>query len=594
MRRMPSLESVEGRLAGALRQLAALPGIGERFTGLPLDRVELESTVRDMLDRGSAWWAAVPALQDVQDWIEVHWATERRVRPPSGTVAASDHISHQSQIQLDPPASTCKLLLAAAKHGVETVAKHAEEFAAHGMIEVRSHYLLKGFAATAAKPLDDHCTLLPYREAFQQMQADPRERQVLLKDLGWPPANAHNVCVLEARSFERKVPAEEKFERYSSRLLQCGPEMLTLVLGLVWGKGFRLFGRRDFVADPVSATLPFFHTASSIGASISQILLMQRGFEPPTTDRPLNRTELAGLIGMYAALPDQTQRLFRLALRRLRDSTERMEFEDKVIDVCITLEALFMEDGEDWKQKTRVSRRGSWYFADSNREREETRTLIQEFYDSRSKIVHGKAPDQLTLEEEDLRREQFAGIENVARTSLKAMISEGRPGDWEESKVAKSIRQNPRRADKDILSVKSDSLSWSLQARKEIDKALESVWKPTIDNAPERPSDTSPVNIYQTLNQAQILAYRQRGIYYVVIAPALLYMAHPQWLNRAKEPLDEHTRYYCERDVDRHLQRWRKAADNKRVNQFLLRLENADRYLPTEFDRWRKRLQMAD
>ena len=70
--------------------------------------------------------------------------------------------------------------------------------------------------------------------------------------------------------------------------------------------------------------------------------------------------------------------------------------------------------------------------------------------------------------------------------------------------------------------------------------------------------------------------------------------AHPQWLNRAKEPLDEHTRYYCERDVDRHLQRWRKAADNKRVNQFLLRLENADRYLPTEFDRWRKRLQMAD
>ena len=546
-----------------------------------------------MLDRKSAWWAAVPALQDVQDWIEVHWDTERQVRPPSGTIAASDYISHQGQIQLDAATSTCKLLMAAAKHGVETVTKHAEEFAAHGMIEVRSLYLLKGLPATAVKPLDDHCTFLPYRDAFQQMQADPRERQFLLKDLGWPPVDAHNVCVLEARSYERKVPGAEEFERYSSRLLQCGPETLALILGLVWGKGFRVFGRRDFVTESVSATLPFFRIASWIGGSISQTLLIQRGFEPPSTDRPLDHTELAELIGKYAALPDQTQRVLRLALRRLRDSTERMEFEDKVIDVCITLEALFMEDGEDWKQKTRVSTRGSWYFADSHREREETRTLIQDFYDSRSMIVHGKVPDDLKLEEDERRREQLPDIENVVRTTLKIMIAEGRPSDWEESKVAKSIRQNPPRAEKDIPSVKCDSLSWSLELQKEIDKGLESVWKPTIDNAPEPPSDTSPVNIYQALNQAQILEYKQQGIYYIVIAPALLYLAHPQWIKRAREPLDEHTRYYCERDVERHLRRRQKAADEKRVNQFTLKLENADRYLPTKFDYWCRRLRMA-
>lgn len=169
------------------------------------------------------------------------------------------------------------------------------------------------------------------------------------------------------------------------------------------------------------------------------------------------------------------------------------------------------------------------------------------------------------------------------------MISEGRPQDWKDSEDLKAIRHNPPRAETDIPSVKSDSLSWSLKEQKEIDQALEAVWKPTVANAPAPPPDARPIT-HHGIDREQIEQYKQQGIYYIIRIPALLYMAHPKWIERADEPLDDHTRYYCEKDVDRHLQRWKNAADEKKVHQFELSLEDAISYLPKNFDFWRKLL----
>lgn len=96
-----------------------------------------------MLERKNEWLAAVPAFQDVQNWVEVHWDTERQTRPPAGTVSSGDEWGTDGEVQLDAQTAACKLLLAAG-HGAKTIAKYAMEFAAHGMIEVRSFYLLKG------------------------------------------------------------------------------------------------------------------------------------------------------------------------------------------------------------------------------------------------------------------------------------------------------------------------------------------------------------------------------------------------------------------------------------------------------------------
>ena len=298
-----------------------------------------------------------------------------------------------------------------------------------------------------------------------------------------------------------------------------------------------------------------------------RVELALQGFGPRGKQPPLAITELAQLMDAYAALPSESQRILALAMRRLRDSTARVDWEDKVVDVCIALEALFMD--EDWKHKKRIATRGSWYFADSRQERDQTRLLLEDFYGLRSQIVHGNTSVDPTPEEDQRNANLFAKILNVVRASLKTMISEGRPEDWEKSKNFRSIRCDPPRKESEIPSVKSDSLSWSVKEQRVIDRALEAVWKPTVDNAPAPPPGAECV-LYTGVSEEDLEHCRQQGVHYVITQPALLYMAHPIWPKTASDPLDARTEYYCEKDVEEHMRRWCEAASEKRLSQFQL------------------------
>ena len=591
MEHPPHLDSIKLRLHRALPHFLALPGIGQQVSGDRQSSAQLERAVKNLLERKDEWFAAVPAFRDVHDWVEAHWDTERQTQPPAGTVSTGDVEGHLGELQLDALTATCKLLLATAVHGTAIVANCAVEFAAHGMIDVRSFYLLKGLPVSNPEPLDDHCTLLPYREALQAVRAASGE-QLSEQDLHWPPAGVDNVSVLEVRSFERRSLTANRVERRESRLLQCGPETLTLVLGLVWGRGFRVFGNWHGVAEPVAATLPFFHANAPRGWGSRPALLTGLGFGRRSTSRPLNGAELVELIGTYPDLPQQAQRVLSLALRRLRDGTERIELEDRVIDVSIALEALFMEDGEDWDQKKIVSRRASWYFADSHPEREHIRCVLKDFYDQRSAIVHGNTPANLTWAEEGQLATLTADIENVARSSLKDMISAGRPQNWEDSKDPKLIRHDPPRRETEILSVKSDSMSWTVAEQKEIDHALEAIWKPDVDSAPPQPPDAVS-SVYTGVIAEEIERCRQQGIPYVISVPIRLYWAHPRWPKQEGDFVDDRTKYYCEKDVERHLRRWQEAAAKKKLYQFTLEPEDPKMYLPKSFDMWRTILRPA-
>ena len=582
----PRLTSIEGRLAIALHQFLALPRIREQFAR-PRVNMQLERISKDMAEREQEWLTAVPSLQKLRDWICTHWDTTRQTQPPVGTISTADKWGNQGEAQIDPMTAACKLLLAATLHGAETVRTYAMEFSAHGMIEVRTFFLLKGLSVLNAKPLDDYCTLTPYREALEKIKASANARYLELHRY-WPPDSAEDICALELRSFERRDLVASEFERRVSRLLQCGPETLALILGLVWGSGLRQFGIWRDVAEPVAATLPFFRTTLECSTSIESILLALPGLKPPSMSRrPVNDVELIELMEKYVALPEPTQRVLNLAMRRLRDSTERAGLEDKVVDLSIAIEALFSGGCKGIRKA--VSCRGSWYFSDSPQERTQVSKLLKKFYDDRSYIVHGSISKSLPRKRkrEQNRGALFAKTDNVVRASLKTMISEGIPQKWEDSKDPTSIRHEPPREETEIPSVKSDSLSWTVAEQNEIDQALEAVWRPTIDSAPEPAPNASSVS-HQGVDRAKIKQFEQQGVYYIIAIPALLYMAHPKWLERANEPLDDHTRYYCERDVARHLQEWQEAAGAKKVYQFDLPLEDATSYLPNKFDFWRK------
>ena len=99
------------------------------------------------------------------------------------------------------------------------------------------------------------------------------------------------------------------------------------------------------------------------------------------------------------------------------------------------------------------------------------------------------------------------------------MISEGQPPDWEDSKDPRSIRHDPPRAETDILSVKSESMSWTIAEQKQIDQALEAVWKPEVDAAPPPPPPNAQAVVHHGINAEAIQQCREQGISYVISVP---------------------------------------------------------------------------
>lgn len=146
------------------------------------------------------------------------------------------------------------------------------------------------------------------------------------------------------------------------------------------------------------------------------------------------------------------------------------------------------------------------------------------------------------------------------------------------------FRLRQPRADSEILSLKSDSLSWSVKEQREIDRLLEAVWKPIVEKAPLPPANTPPSTI-SPFSMEAVERQREEGVPFVVVHPARLYMAHPKWPKTASEPLDERTKYYCERDVKKHICQWQKAAADKGLFQFNAP-SDADIYHPKNRDDW--------
>ena len=525
MTRVP-LDSVEERLRHLpLHATDQLSGITIPPPGALLDIRQLDRAMQSMVHRKDEILARFPAFRDVLEWVEVHWSSEREIQPPASTIPRDSRV-HQEVVQPDVMASTSRLYLAAARYGVEEVAANATRFASHGMVETQGNFLLRGWPPARVIELDAHTALIPYREAM----SDGKLRRLASDSPGgrdfWPPDGAADVSILRTTVFENKGRWIGEPEHHISPLLRCGLEPLVLLLSLVWGVGLRSFGNFNSIPEPIAATLPHIHSLQN-GEWTQRTSLTLPGFGHMPNTRPFDAREVADLVARYAALPDQERNKAALALRRLRDSRERDDIDgmgDRAIDLAIALEAMFMEAGERHDHTKVVSRRASWHYADSMRERIAVRKQLQEFYSYRNDVAHGKSAGEGNQTVWDMLDE----IDNIARACLKTMMTKGRPADWEASKNFKNVRQNPLRADDEIPSTKSDSLSWTVAEQKEIDAALEAVWRPEVDNAPV-PLPGAIATGYRGINPEEIDRCRREGIPFTIAVPVRLYLAHPMW-----------------------------------------------------------------
>ncbi len=581
----PSIESIFERLKQAQQETQVVLTIDGRSNILEMDEAsppescwEGRRSMDRFLDEGT-WRTDGPGFRRLREWVEIHWNPEEEKPAPSGTVATGENWGIQRENQLDTTAATRKLIAAARLYGRESVGKYAAEFAVHGMIEVERIYLLKGPPIEMAKPLDEYCTLLPYREARRKIDAESDPGDLLIK---LPEPHVDNVCALESRWFERRSLQGDECRQYTSPLLKDGPEQLALLLGLVWGNGFRVFGNWSGVPAAAVAALPFRHETGVRGAGSRRVALALHGYGPPPQKRPLAIAELHDLTAKYSELPVQARRRLGRAMARLRNGTERVDEKDRVIDLGIALNILFTEDGEWEERATLIPKRAAWHYADSKNERWQTEDVLGRFCDYHSEIVHGRVTVESGAGDNVRNVELVAEIDNVLRTCLKTMILESRPEDWSAAERS-ALRLYPPRTESDIPSVKSDSLSWWLEEQRKIDRVLEAVWKPVIEEAPPPPSESS--SIVGKFAPELVERYRKQGIPYVVIHPARLYMAHPKWPKSPSDPFDERSKYYCEMDVERHTRQWREAAANKELVQFEVPTD-ADMYHPSRRDDW--------
>lgn len=533
-------------------------------------------------------WRCDPALyQEVQAWIDEFWGTGQGTGLPAGCVRTDRPVRFGPRDRLDTPTAARKLILASVLHGPESTARSAMRFAQTDLLDVETIYLLRGPSIEKAIVLDEYCTLIPYGEAVQIRESllePPMPGET------WPPKHAAGICALRTRGFEALDGKETK--QYTSPLLREGhPEALALLLGVVWGDGYTVFGSWDLVPLVTSAALPFW-TIGPIGGSFRRLTLLPLPMgQPYIKRRPLATQELGDLLDAHADLADQPRKIVNLAMRRLRDGAGRVAFEDKIIDICIALEALFT--GSEWEADLRktISSRGSWYYADTLQDRDSARQILKELYETRRNIIHGNTTDPVGHLPDMESSKLLADAENILRACLKSIVANGIPADWQASKEHKSIWRDPPRHRSRIPSIKSDSMSWTVKEQREIDQALEAVWKPEIDSTRWQP-DAVPC-IHTGINAEEVERCRQQGIPYVISVPIRLYMAHPRWPEQENDPVDERTKYYCGKDVEKHLHRWQEAAAAKKIHQFTLELEDPTMYLPKSFNMWRTILQKA-
>ncbi|MFQ5819346.1 MAG: hypothetical protein ACE5I5_05105 [Candidatus Heimdallarchaeota archaeon] len=103
-----------------------------------------------------------------------------------------------------------------------------------------------------------------------------------------------------------------------------------------------------------------------------------------------------------------------IAIRRFNDAYERERLEDKLIDHMIAFEALYFKEGEMGEFRHKLAVRSARFLKQSYEDRKEIIRQMKEFYDKRSKIVHG--------EKVTLNKKFINDVEDHLRNSIKRFI----------------------------------------------------------------------------------------------------------------------------------------------------------------------------
>lgn len=125
---------------------------------------------------------------------------------------------------------------------------------------------------------------------------------------------------------------------------------------------------------------------------------------------------LQQIYNQMASLSERSRKFLDIPLSRFHDSYERQNERDKLIDLCISLESLYVREKDELAY--RLALRCAYFLEED--ELTETFRAVKDIYDARSKIVHGasRQPNKEQL------GKLVIGAEEYARRSICKLLSD--------------------------------------------------------------------------------------------------------------------------------------------------------------------------
>ena len=108
--------------------------------------------------------------------------------------------------------------------------------------------------------------------------------------------------------------------------------------------------------------------------------------------------QFTGLWRKYREIDFSQDKALNIAIKRFNDSFTRREVEDRIIDLMIAFEAMFLKENEKMELTFKLSLRTAIFLEDVDAESENLFEFMKKAYDTRSDIVHGvKTKDKIKV-----------------------------------------------------------------------------------------------------------------------------------------------------------------------------------------------------
>ena len=154
-------------------------------------------------------------------------------------------------------------------------------------------------------------------------------------------------------------------------------------------------------------------------------------FDPPCLVES-HVEELRELYCGITRLDSEKRAKLQVPITRWITSAGQRDEVDRMIDLGIALEALFLDDDESWKVTQKFAQRASLYLGEGKSNREELYSYFEEIYNNRSGAVHrGVLRKEGTSEEIEAF---IRGAQSLCLQSIKTAIQRGIPQnskEWE-------------------------------------------------------------------------------------------------------------------------------------------------------------------